>query len=110
MTNVTSESNLSPARARLLQNMHDNAFGRILGLSVRQGEPVFDPPPMVKRSHRFGRGAESYRPDQRQMRELKRDVVELFAIFDREASMVIEELKFEDGLPVSMIVIAKDRA
>ena len=110
MSTASNHPALTDNRARLLQIMHDNAFGRIMGLSVRQGEPVFDPPPTVKRSHRFGRGAESYRPDSRQMRELKRDVVELFAIFDREASMVIEELKFEDGLPVSMIVIAKDRA
>lgn len=110
MTSVTRESKLSPARARLLQIMHDNAYGRISGLSVREGEPVIDPPPAVKRSYRFGRGAESYRPDRRQMLELKGDVVELFEIFDGEGSMDIEELKFEDGLPVSMFVIAKDRA
>lgn len=101
---------LTPARTRLLLLMHEVGYGRIVDLQVRDGEPVFDPPPTAKRLYQFGRDAASCPADTRQGLILKRKVQELLEVFDRERSLHIEELKVEDGLPVMMVVTKKGRA
>jgi hypothetical protein len=49
MTNVVTKATLTPARKRLLELMQEINYGRIEKLHVRDGEPVFDPPPTVLR-------------------------------------------------------------
>jgi hypothetical protein len=90
--------------------MHEIGYGRLVDLHVRNSEPVFDPPPTVKRLYQFGRDAASRPADNRQGLILKRKVQELLEVFDREGSLHIEELKIEDGLPVLMTVTKKGRA
>jgi hypothetical protein len=47
MTDVVTKAALTPARKRLIELMQEINYGRIESLMVRNGEPVFDPPPMV---------------------------------------------------------------
>jgi len=55
MTDVVTKAALSPARRRLVELMQEINYGRIERLEVRDGEPVFDPPPIVLRLFLFGK-------------------------------------------------------
>jgi hypothetical protein len=95
---------LSPARRRLVELMQDVNFGRIEGLVVDAGEPVFEPAPRVLRDIVFGksnspnaaRGLEDF--------DLKEQHCELLQHFDQDQSVVIESLVVQNGLPVRMTV------
>ena len=104
MTNGLSKAALSPARRRLLELMQEINYGRIVGLKVHDGEPVFDPPPTVLRLFVFGKDNS---PNERCGSDdftLKKKTAELFEICDRERSLSIEELLIDNGLPVRMTV------
>ena len=104
MKNAVTKATLTPARKRLLEMMQEINHGRIGGLKVHNGQPVFDPPPTVVRLFLFSknngpntcRGNDSF--------VLKKKMAELFEIFDREQFLLIKELIIENGLPVRMIV------
>ena len=49
MPNVETKEALSPARKRLIELMQEINYGRIEELQIRDGEPVFNPPPTVLR-------------------------------------------------------------
>ena len=110
MTAVVSTVALSPARKRLLKVMQKINYGRIEGLFVRDGEPVFAPPPKIVRLFLFGKdnGPNAARGSERF--SLKKKVAELFEVFDRERTLSIEELMIDDGLPVRMTVAEAIRA
>ncbi len=101
---------LTPARRRLVELMQETNHGRIERLRVGDGQPLFDVPPTVLRLFLFGkpngpnesRGSRDF--------ALKRSVLELFEIFDREQTLVVEELMIDDGLPVRMTVADRVRA
>ena len=54
MRPVPSKASLSPPRRRLIELMQQINFGRIESLLVRNGEPAFDPAPVVIREVKFG--------------------------------------------------------
>lgn len=105
-TELTNTKCLTPARTRLIQLMHDVGYGRIVGLHVREGDPVFDPAPVVKRFRQFGKSEVGRDADGRQGLELKSKMREMLELFDRERTLDIDELKFEDGQPVLLIITA----
>jgi hypothetical protein len=74
--------------------------GRIPELRVHDGEPAFDPPPVIKRTHVSGK--HNGPPTKRANRDfaLKHEVLELFALFDKARSVLIQELVIADGLPI----------
>ena len=110
MTDVVTKAALTPARRRLVELMQEVNYGRIEGLQIRNGEPVFDAPLHVLRLVLFGkangpnesRGSDDF--------TLKKQVTELFEAFDRERSLSIQELMIDDGLPVRMTVAGGVRA
>jgi hypothetical protein len=95
---------LSPARRRLLEVFQQINFGRLESLTVRDGDPVFDPHPVIVREHKFG-GENGPRPEL-QIADflLKQQVVELFTFFDQRQNGVIDVLEIKHGLPFRMIV------
>jgi hypothetical protein len=103
MPNVVTKEALSPARRRLVELMQEINYGRIEELQIQDGEPVFNPPPIVLRQFLFGkengpnanRGVDSF--------ALKKKVAELFEMFDREPSLSIQELIIDNGLPLRML-------
>ena len=105
----SSKQEISAPRRRLLELMQDVNFGRIEGLQVRDGEPVLDPMPTKLRLFLFGK---DNKPNVSRVNDrftLKKNVLELFEVFDRERSLSIQELMIDDGLPVRMIVADVDR-
>jgi hypothetical protein len=110
MPNSLTKAVLSPARRRLIELMQEVNFGRIENLQIRDGEPVFDPPPTVVRHHLFGKenGPNSHRAVDNFT--LKKKLAELFEIFNGEPLLFIQELIIDNGLPVRMSVMSGVRA
>jgi len=105
-----SKRSLSAPRRRLLELMQEVNYGRIEGLEVRDGEPVFEPPPSVIRLYLFGKDNGPNTARESDDFTLKKKVVELFDVFSRERSLSIKELMIDNGLPVRMTVAGVARA
>lgn len=99
-------SSLPASYQRLVRLMQKIGFGRIEGLQVRDGLPVFDPPPRVVEEVKFagenGPRAECANADF----ALKREVLELIAHLSRVGNGIIHVLVFKHGLPFTMSVEA----
>ena len=110
MSEVTTKASLTPARKQLLELMQEVNYGRIEELEVRDGEPVFEPPPSVIRLYLFGKDNGPNTARESDDFTLKKKVVELFDVFSRERSLSIKELMIDNGLPVRMTVAGVARA
>jgi hypothetical protein len=73
-------------------------FGQVLGLRVRGGEPVFDPPPTLVRDVKFPLDPAA-RKEVGEDFLVKQQFVELFDHFDRLGDGVIDSLEVKHGLP-----------
>jgi hypothetical protein len=106
--NAISKSSLSPARRRLIELMQRVNFGRIEGLTIRNGEPVFNDaaPPRIVLDLKFG-ADNAPRPESRIPEfSLKAQAVEMFGHLDRLRNARIESLAVKHGLPFGMHVEA----
>mgnify|MGYP000968202620 CR=1 FL=1 len=105
MTGPRTLRSLSTPRQRLVRLLQSINYGRLEQLLVRDGEPVFEPPPCIRREVVFGK-ANSPNPAKR-MEDfvLKEHLVELFELFDQQRSVTIDSLVVQDGLPVRMSVL-----
>ena len=101
---TVKKGDLSEQRKRLVELMQEINYGRIEGLRVQNGEPVFDPPPTVLRLFLFGKDNGPNESRGNDGFALKKKVAELFEVFDRERSLSIQELMIDNGLPVRMTV------
>ena len=102
MPSVVTKSALPPARKRMVELMQEINFGRIEGLRVLDGEPMFDPPPKVVRKIKMG-GENGPRRDDGKWDFLLKDKVREF--FDHLASLgtgTISRIEVQSGLPFSM--------
>ena len=95
---------LSATQARLVKLMQAVNFGRIQGLTIRTGRPVFDPPPRVVREIKFG-GENGPRPETAKTDfVLKERVRELFAHLEAMGDGVVRRIEVKHGLPFKMTV------
>ena len=98
------KSGLSPNRRHLVELMQDINFGRLEDVHVRDAEPVFNPSPRILRDIKFGGDngprSELHTDDF----QLKSQIVEMFAHFDRVRDCKIETLEIKHGLPFRMSV------
>ena len=104
--NALSKQSVSPARRQLVELMQRVNFGRIEGLVVRDGDPVFDDrsPPRVVLEVKFG-GDNGPRPESSIADfSLKTQVADLFAHLNRLGNGRIEALTVKHGLPFGMHV------
>lgn len=106
--NANSKSLLSPGRRRLLELMQRVSFGRIEGLLVRGGDPVFDGqcPPRVVVEVKFGGDNGPRQESAMGDFALKAQVVDLFDHLTRLGNARIESLAVKHGLPFGMHVEA----
>ncbi len=102
MSNFPTKTTLSSGRKYLVELMQDINYGRIERLQIRGGEPVFDPPPIRLKLFLFGKQNGPNTSSKNSGFALKKKVVELFEVFDREQSLSIHELVIDNGLPVRM--------
>ena len=100
----TRKSDLSPSRARLVELMQRLDFGRIESLTIREGDPVLDPPPRIVRDVKFC-SQNGPRPES-ELHDfvLKAQVWDLFVHFDSIGNGTIRSLEIMHGLPFLMQV------
>jgi len=99
-----TKSTLSEPRVRLVELMQRVNFGRIEHLTVRDGEPMFDPPPRVIREIKFG-GDNGPRPEAvKSDFTLKAQVRDLFVQLEALGDGVIPCIEIQRGLPFRMTV------
>jgi hypothetical protein len=102
-------SDLSRPKKRLLFYLQITNFGRIEGLVIRGGEPVFYPPPRIIRDYKPG-GENRSRPEAfLQDFNLKTELVELFNYFEQIQDMVIPNIEIKHGLPVKWTDVIEAR-
>jgi hypothetical protein len=94
------KSSLSTARKRLLETMQKTNFGRIEGLTIAAGEPVFTPPPRIIKDVKLGAADNQARPElEASDFALKREHVELFENLSRIGNGTVESIEIKSGLP-----------
>lgn len=100
---VTTKSTLAHNQARLVDLMQRLNFGRIEGLHILNGDPLFDPPPRIFRDVKPGR-LNGSRPEAGKADfDLKIEVVDLFVHLEAVGNGVIERIEVQHGLPFRMI-------
>ena len=99
-----AKSSLSPSKQQLVELMQRVNFGRIDGLVVRNGEPIFNPPPRVVREVKFGGENGPHPKTSSEDFLLKSQVRELFAQFDELGNAAIHSIEVKHGLPFRMTV------
>lgn len=99
-----TKSTLSHPRAHLIKLMQCLDFGSIENIVVRDGEPVFNPPPRVVRDVKFG-GENGPRPES-SLNDfvLKASVRDFLARLDAIGDGTIRCLDVKHGLPFRMQV------
>ncbi len=107
MTGVQSKSSLSPGRKRLLEIMQGLNFGRLESVTLRAGEPCFDPLPSVVREIKFG--ADNGPRHELRFDDflLKKQVLEFLAYLDHLGDGTIDLIEIKHGLPFRMILAEK---
>jgi len=99
------KSSLSAAQKRLLEIMQRVNYGLIEGLSVRGGEPAFEPPPRIVKDVKLGAADNGARPELDATDfALKREHIELLDHFNRLGDGLIERIEVKAGLPFRLIV------
>lgn len=100
----SNKASLPPARRRLLEVLQQINFGRLESLVIRNGQPILDPMPRKVLEIKFD-SENGPRPELGISDFLlKKQVVELFAFFDKSQNGVIDVLEVKHGLPFKMIV------
>lgn len=98
------KSGLSAARRRLIELCQEIQFGRIERLMVRDGEPVWTPPPRVLRDIRLGKGNGPHPMRAADDFALKNEVAELLGFLDRERTFTVELIEVLNGLPNRLVI------
>lgn len=98
---------LSKDQRRLLLLMQEIRYGRIEGLSVRDGNPIFGESTRVIRYVKFS--DTGVNPQLIQRRDLldKPQVIDLLAYMAGLSEGYLESLEIQDGLPFKMSVMEK---
>ena len=99
MAGAANNASLSPAKRRLVELMQELNFGRIEGLGIQGGEPVFQPPPRVVREVKLGADHGPRGELEKEDFALKSQVVELFELLTRLGNGKVERLQVKHGLP-----------
>jgi hypothetical protein len=95
-----TKSVLSEPQTRLVELLQKLNFGRIEGLQVRYGEPVFDPAPHIVQKLKMG-GDNSPRPESRLPDFwLKKQIVELLETIATLGEGEIRSIEIAHGLPL----------
>jgi len=93
---------LSPPRKLVVELMQRINFGRIEGLVVRGGEPVFDPLPRVVRTVKIG-GDNGPRPESRSEDfAVKQKVAEFLSHLEHLGNGVVRCIEVKYGLPFTV--------
>lgn len=102
---MRTKSALSAPEARLLEIMQKMNYGRIEDLSIRSGQPTFNPPPRIVRDVKLGASDNGARPElEASDFALKREHIELFESLRRLGNGTIEAIEIKAGLPFRLLI------
>jgi hypothetical protein len=102
---LMTKSSLSAPQKRLLETMQKMNYGRIEGLSIRGGEPIFDPAPRVVKDVKLGATDTGARAELESADfTLKREHIELFENLKRLDHGTIDTIEIKSGLPFRLII------
>ena len=102
MATEPRKTTISPACRRLVELMQRTNYGRIERLAVRDGQPLFDPPPTVVRKIKIA--ADNGPRPELTARDfvLKKEVVEFLRHLDAMGTGMVRCIEIKNGLPFSM--------
>jgi len=101
----STKSSLSAALRNLLETMQGVNFGRIEGLRIHRGEPVFEPAPRIIRDVKLGGGENGPRAElAREEFALKSQVVELFQHLSQLPDGSSAVIHVAHGLPCRLTI------
>ena len=104
MKSNSTKASLSAPRRRLLELMQRLNFGRIDGLELRNGEPMFEPAPRIIRDIKIG-GENGPRPEVTiDDFALKSAVIELFDHLSGIGDGTLESIEVKYGMPFKLVV------
>ena len=99
----STKASLSHERRRLVETMQRLNFGRIEGLVIRNGSPVFEPAPKLTQDIKLG-AQSGARPELALDDFTLRDSVsELFEHFERVRDGIIDLIEVRHGLPARFL-------
>jgi hypothetical protein len=99
-----TKGSLSAPRRRLLEVMQRLNFGRIEGLEIRNGEPVFQPASRIIQDIKIG-GENGPRPELAiEDFALRSSVIELFDHLSRIGDGTLESIEVKYGVPFKLVV------
>ena len=102
MPSVVTKAGLTPTRKRLVKLMQEINYGRIEGLQIQNGEPMFKPPPKVVRKIKIG-GENGPKTGFRSGDfSLKSKLTEFFEHLAAPGSGTISKIEVQGGLPFSI--------
>jgi len=100
-------SELSPERQKLIRLCQSTNFGSIRGLDIRQGQPLFDPPPILLIDLKLD-GDDPPRPEiNLNDFGLSQEVVRLMNRFDELVNTTIDILEVRAGIPRRVVFRAE---
>ena len=102
MNRPLRKSSLSEAQSCLVALLQIVNFGRIEGLQIRAGQPIFDPPPLVVRKLRTG--ADNQRRPEADLEDfyLKEPVIEMLDALADLRDGEVRSIDVRHGLPISI--------
>ena len=104
ITAAETATRLTPARRRLVETMTRLNFGRIENLVIRDGQPLFEPPPRILREVKFcAENGPQVNASQIDF-SLKAQLKDMFAQFDGIRIGTVQSLQVKHGLPFHMTV------
>ena len=103
-SSVPTKSSLSRTKAQLVELMQRVNYGRLEGLAVRRGEPVFNPPPRVLRDFKPCGDNEKRAESDLSDFALKREVIELLDHVAGLDNATIHCVEVREGLPLKWTV------
>lgn len=99
---LVKKNSLETNERLLVETIHDLYFGRIIGLCVLSGHPLFDPPPKLVHEIKFG-GENGQRPESKTRDfTLKSQIIEMLDSIGRLGDGTLVTIEVKHGLPFSM--------
>lgn len=97
-------SDLSPARQDLIRLCQNVVYGQLLGIGIKQGDPVLDPPPIVLIDIKLD-SIDDARPEVALPDfVLREEIVRLVERLDYLCNGVIDRLEVRAGIPRRMTI------
>lgn len=93
-------SELSAPRRRLVDIIRLHGFGYVERLRVKDGEPVWDPPPELTSHTKLGRRNRPQSLHDPACSTVIDEYVHLFEEFDARKNFTVKRLQFQDGVPL----------